>query len=159
MTFHIDPAAAEQVTAMTDTGVSLVTHRPANFTAGTAPERVVGDSAALTSAAFPIRAIRAWTRLWRSWATPLSGAAAISARPDVRCEMTTAVMTSISLAIPHTPIRTPEPVDCRGIGRLPWTPCTLRRILPGVAGTNFGSAGRGFESLRAGHKTHPRRHG
>jgi hypothetical protein len=50
MTFHIDPAAAEQVTAMTDTGVSLVTHWPANFTAGTAAERVVRDSAGMAVA-------------------------------------------------------------------------------------------------------------
>jgi hypothetical protein len=45
MTFHIDPAAVEQVTAMTDTGVSLATYWPASFTAGTAGERVVRDAA------------------------------------------------------------------------------------------------------------------
>jgi len=34
MTFHIDPAAAEPVSAMTDTGVSLETSWPPGFTAG-----------------------------------------------------------------------------------------------------------------------------
>jgi hypothetical protein len=42
VTFHIDPAAAEQVSAMTDTGVSLVTYWPVGFTAG---EGVVRDAA------------------------------------------------------------------------------------------------------------------
>lgn len=42
VTFHIDPAAAEPVSAMTDTGVSLVTYWPAGFTAG---EGVVRDAA------------------------------------------------------------------------------------------------------------------
>ena len=45
MTFHIDVAAAEQVSAMTDTGVSLVTYWPAGFKADTAGERVVRDAA------------------------------------------------------------------------------------------------------------------
>ena len=44
MTFHIDPAAAEQVSAMTDTGVSLVTYWPAGFTADGVPS-VVRDAA------------------------------------------------------------------------------------------------------------------
>ena len=34
MVFHIDPAAAEPVSAMTDTGVSLETSWPPGFTAG-----------------------------------------------------------------------------------------------------------------------------
>jgi hypothetical protein len=50
MTFHIDSAAAEQVTALTDTGVSLVTHWPAGFTADTAAERVVRDPAGMAVA-------------------------------------------------------------------------------------------------------------
>ena len=45
VTFHIDPAAAEQVSAVTDTGVALVTYWPAGFKAGTAAERVVRDAA------------------------------------------------------------------------------------------------------------------
>ena len=45
MTFHIEPAAAEQVSATTDTGVSLVTYWPAGFKAGTAAERTVRDAA------------------------------------------------------------------------------------------------------------------
>ena len=45
VTFHIDPAAAEQVSAMTDTGVSLDTYWPAGFSAGTAAERTVRDAA------------------------------------------------------------------------------------------------------------------
>ena len=44
MTFHIDPAAVEQVSAMTDTGVSLVTYWPAGFTAGEAVHNVVRDA-------------------------------------------------------------------------------------------------------------------
>jgi hypothetical protein len=44
MTLQIDPAAIEQVSAMTDTGVSLVTYWPASF-AGSAPERAVRDAA------------------------------------------------------------------------------------------------------------------
>ena len=44
MTFHIDPAAAEQVSAMTDTGVSLVTYWPAGFTSGNGAVRdATGD--------------------------------------------------------------------------------------------------------------------
>ena len=42
MTFHVEPAAAEQVSAMTDTGVSLVTYWPAGFRAGTAAEQYLG---------------------------------------------------------------------------------------------------------------------
>jgi hypothetical protein len=45
MTFHIDPAAAEQVTATTDTGVTLVTHWSPGFVAGTDSERVIRDPA------------------------------------------------------------------------------------------------------------------
>lgn len=45
MTFHIDPTAAEQVSATTDTGVSLVTYRPAGFTTGGAVPSVVRDAA------------------------------------------------------------------------------------------------------------------
>ena len=45
MTFHIDAAAPEQVSALTDTGVTLTTYWPAGFTAGTAGERVVRDGA------------------------------------------------------------------------------------------------------------------
>lgn len=45
VTFHIDPAATEPVGAVTDTGVSLVTHWAAGFRAGTAAERVVRDPA------------------------------------------------------------------------------------------------------------------
>ena len=44
MTFHIDPAATEPVSATTDTGVSLTTYWPAGFTAGTAAERAVRDA-------------------------------------------------------------------------------------------------------------------
>jgi hypothetical protein len=44
VTFHIDPAAAEHVSAMTDTGVSLVTYWPAGFSASTAAERSVRDA-------------------------------------------------------------------------------------------------------------------
>ena len=50
MTFRIDPAAAEQVSAMTDTGVSLITNWPAGFKAGTAGERVVRDVAGMVVA-------------------------------------------------------------------------------------------------------------
>ena len=47
MTFQIDQAAAEQVSAMTDTGVTLVTYWPVGFKADTlaAGERVVRDAA------------------------------------------------------------------------------------------------------------------
>jgi hypothetical protein len=41
MTFHIDPTAPEPVSAMTDTGVSLETSWPPDFTAG---EGVVRDT-------------------------------------------------------------------------------------------------------------------
>lgn len=44
VTFHVDPAAHEQVTALTDTGVALVTYWPADFT-GSGAERVVRDGA------------------------------------------------------------------------------------------------------------------
>jgi hypothetical protein len=50
MTFHIDTAAAEQVSAMTDTGVSLVTYWPAGFTVGTAAKRAVRDDAGMAVA-------------------------------------------------------------------------------------------------------------
>lgn len=45
MTFHIDPAATEQVSAETDTGVTLVTYWSAGFQAGADSERVVRDPA------------------------------------------------------------------------------------------------------------------
>lgn len=45
MTFHIDPIAAEQVSAMTDTGVSLATYWAAGFQPGADTERVVRDTA------------------------------------------------------------------------------------------------------------------
>ena len=44
-TFHIDPAATEQVSALTDTGVSLLTYWSAGFQPGTPVERVVRDPA------------------------------------------------------------------------------------------------------------------
>ena len=43
MTFHIDAAAAEQVSATTDTGVALVTYWPAGFTAGEAVRDAAGN--------------------------------------------------------------------------------------------------------------------
>ena len=43
MTFHVDPAAPEQVSALTDTGVSLVTYWPIDFTAGSGAEWVIRD--------------------------------------------------------------------------------------------------------------------
>jgi hypothetical protein len=48
MTFHIDPAAAEQVSAETDTGVTLVTYWAAGFQPGSDTERVVRDPAGET---------------------------------------------------------------------------------------------------------------
>jgi hypothetical protein len=45
MIFHIDPSAPEQVSALTDTGVTLVTHWPADFTVGSGAEWVVRDGA------------------------------------------------------------------------------------------------------------------
>jgi hypothetical protein len=45
MTFHIDPAATEQVSATTDTGVTLVTYWSAGFVPGTDSERVIRDPA------------------------------------------------------------------------------------------------------------------
>jgi hypothetical protein len=48
MTFRIDPAAAEQVSAETDTGVTLVTYWAAGFQPGTDTERVVRDPAGKT---------------------------------------------------------------------------------------------------------------
>ena len=45
MTFHIDPAAAEQVSATTDTGVTLVTYWSVGFVPGTDSERVIRDPA------------------------------------------------------------------------------------------------------------------
>jgi hypothetical protein len=45
MTFHIDPAAAEQVSATTDTGVTLVTYWSVGFVPGTDSERFVRDPA------------------------------------------------------------------------------------------------------------------
>jgi hypothetical protein len=48
MTFHIDPAAAEQVSAETDTGVTLVTYWAAGFEPGSDTERLVRDPAGKT---------------------------------------------------------------------------------------------------------------
>ena len=45
MTFHIDPAAAEPVSATTDTGVTLVTYWSVGFVPGTDSERVIRDPA------------------------------------------------------------------------------------------------------------------
>jgi hypothetical protein len=45
MTFHIDPASTEQVSATTDTGVTLVTYWSAGFVPGTDSERVIRDPA------------------------------------------------------------------------------------------------------------------
>jgi hypothetical protein len=45
MTFHIDPAAAEQVSATTDTGVTLVTYWSVGFVPGADSERVIRDPA------------------------------------------------------------------------------------------------------------------
>jgi hypothetical protein len=43
LTFHVDPAAAEQVWAESDTGASLVTYWSAGFQPGTPDERLVRD--------------------------------------------------------------------------------------------------------------------
>ncbi len=43
MTFRIDPAAAEQVSAVTDTGVALSTYWSTGFMPGTDAERLVRD--------------------------------------------------------------------------------------------------------------------
>jgi hypothetical protein len=43
MTFRIDPAATEQVSAVTDTGVTLATYWSAGFMPGTDTERLVRD--------------------------------------------------------------------------------------------------------------------
>jgi hypothetical protein len=43
VTFRIDPAAAEQVSAVTDTGVTLLTYWAAGFEPGTADERLIRD--------------------------------------------------------------------------------------------------------------------
>ncbi len=45
VTFRIDPAAAEQVVAVTNTGVTLATFWSAGFTAGADAERVIRDPA------------------------------------------------------------------------------------------------------------------
>jgi hypothetical protein len=45
MTFRIDPAANEQVTATTDTGVTLATYWSAGFKPGTDSERAIRDAA------------------------------------------------------------------------------------------------------------------
>jgi hypothetical protein len=45
VTFQIDPEAAEQVTALTDTGVTFTTYWSAGFQPGTATERVIRDPA------------------------------------------------------------------------------------------------------------------
>jgi hypothetical protein len=45
LTFRIDPAAAEQVTALTDTGVTFTTYWSASFQPGTGAERVIRDRA------------------------------------------------------------------------------------------------------------------
>ena len=43
LTFHVDPDAAEQVWAESDTGAALTTQWSEGFQAGTAEERVVRD--------------------------------------------------------------------------------------------------------------------
>jgi hypothetical protein len=50
VTFHVDSSAAEQVSAMTDTGVSLLTYWPAGFTADAARGVVLdtGDNVVVT---------------------------------------------------------------------------------------------------------------
>lgn len=45
LTFRIDPAAAEQVTAVTDTGVTFTTYWSTGFQPGTTTERVIRDPA------------------------------------------------------------------------------------------------------------------
>ena len=45
LTWRIDPAADEPVTAITNTGVTLLTYWAPGFTAGTADERVIRDPA------------------------------------------------------------------------------------------------------------------
>lgn len=45
VTFRIDPDAAEQVTALTDTGVTFVTYWSPGFQSGTPTERVIRDPA------------------------------------------------------------------------------------------------------------------
>ena len=45
VTFRIDPAAAEQVAAVTDTGVTLTTYWSAGFQPGSDAERVIRDPA------------------------------------------------------------------------------------------------------------------
>jgi hypothetical protein len=45
MTFHIDPTATEQVSTVTDTGVTLATYWAAGFQPGADTERVVRDPA------------------------------------------------------------------------------------------------------------------
>lgn len=45
LTFHIDPAAADQVWAVADTGARLSTYWAAGFQPGSVEERVVRDSA------------------------------------------------------------------------------------------------------------------
>ncbi len=45
LTWQIDPAADEPVTALTDTGVTLLTYWAPGFTAGTGDERVIRDPA------------------------------------------------------------------------------------------------------------------
>jgi hypothetical protein len=47
MTFHIDPAAAEQVSATTDTGVTLLTYWSVGFVPGADTERVIRDPAGM----------------------------------------------------------------------------------------------------------------
>ena len=64
VTFHIDPAAVDQVTALADTGTVLQTFWAAGFTGGTAADKNVldpagavvvsdGDMLAIPQAAFP----------------------------------------------------------------------------------------------------------
>ena len=51
VTFHIDPAAAEQVTAQADTGAVLHTFWAVGFVGGSAAEKVVRDPAGAVVAA------------------------------------------------------------------------------------------------------------
>jgi hypothetical protein len=45
VTFRIDPAAAEQVSAITDTGATLQTYWETGFVPGSAVDRVIRDPA------------------------------------------------------------------------------------------------------------------
>ncbi len=47
MTFHMDPAATDQVSAVTDTGVTLATYWSAGFVPGAESDRLVRDPAGM----------------------------------------------------------------------------------------------------------------